>query len=314
QVSVESGRNRDDADVPAPVRSFKHAGFDDLLLTEVVRQGFEAPTPIQSQALPVVMSGRDMIGVAQTGSGKTLAFVWPALIHVMDQRVIVKGKEGPIVVILAPTRELAGQIYSEANKFAKRYGCKVCAVYGGAGKWEMQKALKEGPEIVVATPGRMIEMIKLKSTNMQRCTMMILDEADRMFDMGFEYQMRSIVQQTRPDRQTLMFSATFKQRVQKLASDILDDPVHVHIGSHNLTANEDIHQVVHVLQSDVMKWKWFADNIASFVANGKVLVFVSSKQGCEDLCKSLNQHTNLQAGTIHGDKDQTDRYPQTLQA
>ncbi|CAM9523363.1 unnamed protein product [Scytosiphon promiscuus] len=309
QVSVEAGRQRNDAGVPPPVRSFKHAGFDDVLLSEVVRQGFEAPTPIQAQALPVVMSGRDMIGVAQTGSGKTLAFVWPALVHLMDQREIVKGKEGPIVVILAPTRELAGQIYSEANKFAKRqgYGCKVCAVYGGAGKWEMQKALKEGPEIVVATPGRMIEMIKLKATNMRRCTMMILDEADRMFDMGFEYQMRSIVAQTRPDRQTLMFSATFKRRIQQLAGDILDDPVHVHIGGFNLTANEDIHQVVHVLAGDALKWKWFTENIPAFVAKGKVLVFVSSKQGCEDLCKSLNTHTSLQAGAIHGDRDQTDR-------
>ncbi|CAN0409400.1 unnamed protein product, partial [Discosporangium mesarthrocarpum] len=113
-----------------------------------------------------------MIGVAKTGSGKTLAFVWPALVHLMDQRNIEKG-EGPIVVILAPTRELAGQIYSEANKFTKRYGARVCAVFGGAGKWEMQKALKEGPEMVVATPGRLIEMIKLKSTNMRRCTMMV---------------------------------------------------------------------------------------------------------------------------------------------
>ncbi|CAM9791298.1 unnamed protein product, partial [Ectocarpus fasciculatus] len=313
-VSVEAGKQRNDTGVPAPVQSFKHAGFDDLLLSEVVRQGFEAPTPIQAQALPVVMSGRDMIGVAQTGSGKTLAFVWPSLVHLMDQREIVRGKEGPIVVILAPTRELAGQIYTEANKFAKRYGCKVCAVYGGAGKWEMQKALKEGPEIVVATPGRMIEMIKLKATNMRRCTMMILDEADRMFDMGFEYQMRSIVAQTRPDRQTLMFSATFKRRVQQLASDILDDPVHVHIGGFNLTANEDIRQVVHVLSGDALKWKWFSDNVPAFVAKGKVLVFVSSKQGCEDLCKSLNKHTSLQAGAIHGDRDQTDRREKTLRA
>ncbi|CAN0258857.1 unnamed protein product [Pylaiella littoralis] len=317
QVSVEAGRQRNDDGVPAPVKSFKHAGFDDLLLSEVVRQGFEAPTPIQAQALPVVMSGRDMIGVAQTGSGKTLAFVWPALVHLMDQREIVKGKDGPIVVILAPTRELAGQIYSEANKFARRrvwYGCKVCAVYGGAGKWEMQKALKEGPEIVVATPGRMIEMIKLKATNMRRCTMMVLDEADRMFDMGFEYQMRSIVAQTRPDRQTLMFSATFKRRIQQLAGDILDDPVHVHIGGFNLTANEDIHQVVViVLSGNALKWKWFTENIPAFVAKGKVLVFVSSKQGCEDLCKSLNQHTSLQSGAIHGDRDQTDR-EKTLRA
>ncbi|CAM9382915.1 unnamed protein product, partial [Phaeothamnion confervicola] len=182
ELRAELGVTVEGSDVPRPIRGFVQAGFDDTMLAEIARLGLEAPTPIQAQALPVALSGRDMIGVAKTGSGKTFAFVLPMLVHVMDQRVIAAG-DGPIAVVLAPTRELAGQIYAEARKFAKKYDAKVCAVFGGAGKWEMQKALKEGPEVVVATPGRMIEMIKTKATNLRRCTMVVLDEADRMFDM-----------------------------------------------------------------------------------------------------------------------------------
>ncbi|KAG5190312.1 putative DEAD/DEAH box RNA helicase [Tribonema minus] len=272
-------------------------------------EGLEAPTPIQAQALPVALSGRDLIGVAKTGSGKTFAFVWPVLVHVMAQREIEDG-EGPIAVILSPTRELATQIHGQAKKFAKQLGANVCAVFGGAGKWEMQKALREGPEIVVATPGRLIEMIKIKATNLARCTCVVLDEADRMFDLGFGYQMRSIVDQVRPSRQTMLFSATFKRKVEQLARDVLTDPVRINVGHAGaMTSNEDIRQVVHVLPSDAAKWSWLTSELPGFVANGKVLIFVSSRAGCEELCKSIAKDRRLQVevGSIHGDKDQTDR-------
>ena len=173
------------ADVPCPITSFAEAGFDAPLSKIITKQGFSTPTPIQSQALPAAMSGRDVIGIAKTGSGKTMAFVWPMLVHIMDQRVLEK-KEGPIGLVLAPTHELAHQIYTEARKFAKVYDVNVCAVYGGASKWEQKQALMKGAEIVVATPGRMIDMVKNKSTNLTRVTYLVLDEADRMFDMGFE--------------------------------------------------------------------------------------------------------------------------------
>ncbi|CAM9255961.1 unnamed protein product, partial [Chrysoparadoxa australica] len=297
-----------------PVQSFMHAGLGDTLLTALIKRGFESPTPIQAQSIPVVLSGRDVIGVAKTGSGKTLAYLLPALVHVMDQREMKKG-EGPIVCVLCPTRELATQIYSEAKKFAKVLGAKACAVFGGGGKWEMQKALKEGPEIVVATPGRMMEMIKSHSTNMGRCTMMILDEADRMFDMGFEYQMRSIVQQVRPDRQTLLFSATLKRKVEHLCNDILTDPIAIHVGTGQLTSNEDVHQVVTVLHNDSEKWSWLLSHLQEFLSRGKVLVFVGSKQGCDNLSKSLGQHlgATVAIGHIHGDRDQVQR-EETLRA
>ena len=167
-----------------------------------------------------------LTGIAKTGSGKTAAFLWPMLIHIADQPELKPG-DGPIGLVLCPTRELALQIYAEAKKFGKVFGYNVCCCYGGGSKWEQSKALEEGAEIVVATPGRMIDMVKMKATNLERVTYLVLDEADRMFDMGFEAQVRSICDHVRPDRQTLLFSATFRKKVEKLARHALTDPIRV---------------------------------------------------------------------------------------
>lgn len=134
--------------------------------------------------MPAALSGRDMIGIAKTGSGKTAAFVWPMLVHIMDQAELKPG-DGPIALILAPTRELSIQIYNEAKKFGKVYNINVVCCYGGGSKWEQSKALEQGAEIIVATPGRMIDMVKMKATNLQRVTYLVLDEADKMLNMGF---------------------------------------------------------------------------------------------------------------------------------
>jgi len=299
-----------------PIVSFKHAtGFSEILLREIVKRGFEAPTPIQAQALPLALAGRDVLGIAQTGSGKTLAFVWPAIVHLMDQPHIQRG-DGPIVLILAPTRELASQIYVEATKFSKPHGAKVAAIFGGAGKWEQTKLLKEGVEILVATPGRLLELLKTKATNLKRCTMLVLDEADRMFDLGFEAQLHSVLGQIRPDRQTLLFSATFKRKVEKLANEVLQDPVRVVCGKAG-QANEDVTQEVVVLPNEEAKYQWLAHCLPGLVREGKVLVFVSSKQGCEDLAGRLTILLQADARAsslppwkveaLHGDKDQHER-------
>lgn len=228
-------------DVSRPVKTFEDLGFDSALMSAIAKQGYERPTPIQCQSCPIVLSGRDLIGIAKTGSGKTAAFVLPMMVHIMDQPELGKG-EGPIGVICAPTRELAQQIYSEAKKFAKVYGIRISGVYGGMSKFEQFKELKAGCEVVVATPGRLIDMIKMKALTMQRATYLVLDEADRMFDLGFEPQIRSIVGQIRPDRQTLLFSATMPKRVERLAREILTDPIRVTVGEVG-SANEDITQV-----------------------------------------------------------------------
>ncbi|KAH9621462.1 hypothetical protein KSS87_011600 [Heliosperma pusillum] len=287
-----------------PLKTFEECGFPPPLLTAIAKQGYEKPTSIQCQALPIVLSGLDIIGIAKTGSGKTAAFVLPMIVHIMDQPELDKG-EGPIGVICAPTRELAHQIYLEAKKFSKSYGLRVSAVYGGMSKLEQFKELKAGAEIVVATPGRLIDLLKMKALTMKRATYLVLDEADRMFDLGFEPQIRSIVGQIRPDRQTLLFSATMPRRVEKLAREILSDPVRVTVGEIGM-ANEDITQVVQVLPSDAEKLPWLLEKLPGMIDEGDVLVFASKKASVDEVESQLAQR-GFKVAALHGDKDQSSR-------
>ncbi|KAK9704760.1 hypothetical protein RND81_07G009300 [Saponaria officinalis] len=291
-------------DVPRPVKTFEDCGFPPPLMSAIAKQGYEKPTNIQCQALPIVLSGLDIIGIAKTGSGKTAAFVLPMIVHIMDQPELDKG-EGPIGVICAPTRELAHQIYLEAKKFAKPYGLRVSAVYGGMSKLEQFKELKAGAEIVVATPGRLIDLLKMKALTMKRATYLVLDEADRMFDLGFEPQIRSVVGQIRPDRQTLLFSATMPRRVEKLAREILSDPVRVTVGEVGM-ANEDITQVVQVLPSDAEKLPWLLEKLPGMIDEGDVLVFASKKASVDEVESQLAQR-GFKVAALHGDKDQSSR-------
>ncbi|XP_078160791.1 P-loop containing nucleoside triphosphate hydrolases superfamily protein isoform X2 [Carex rostrata] len=291
-------------DVPKPIKLFEDCGFGAPLMSTISKQGYEKPTPIQCQALPVVLSGRDIIGIAKTGSGKTAAFVLPMIVHIMDQPELAK-EEGPIGVICAPTRELAHQIYLEAKKFSKPYNIKVSAVYGGASKHEQFKELKAGCEIVVATPGRLIDLLKMKAVKMLRATYLVLDEADRMFDLGFEPQVRSIVGQIRPDRQTLLFSATMPYKVERLAREILSDPIRVAVGEVGM-ANEDIKQLVHVIPSDAEKTPWLLENLPRLIDEGDVLVFASKKATVDEIETQLGQK-GFRVAALHGDKDQASR-------
>lgn len=291
-------------DVPRPVKTFEDCGFPSPLMSAIKKQGYEKPTNIQCQALPIVLSGSDIIGIAKTGSGKTAAFVLPMIVHIMDQPELDKG-EGPIGVVCAPTRELAHQIYLEARKFAKPYGVRVSAVYGGMSKLEQFKELKAGTEIVVATPGRLIDLLKMKALTMRRATYLVLDEADRMFDLGFEPQIRSIVGQIRPDRQTLLFSATMPRRVEKLAREILSDPVRVTVGEVGM-ANEDITQVVQVIPSDAEKLPWLLEKLQGMIDEGDVLVFASKKASVDEIESQLAQR-GFKVAALHGDKDQASR-------
>ncbi|KAI3449387.1 hypothetical protein Pfo_006052 [Paulownia fortunei] len=291
-------------DVPRPIKTFEDCGFSVELMKAIGKQAYEKPTAIQCQALPIVLSGRDIIGIAKTGSGKTVSFVLPMVVHIMDQPELDK-EEGPIGVICAPTRELAHQIYLEAKKFAKAHGIRVSAVYGGMSKLDQFKELKAGCEIVVATPGRLIDMIKMKALTMLRATYLVLDEADRMFDLGFEPQIRSIVGQIRPDRQTLLFSATMPRKVEKLAREILSDPVRVTVGEVGM-ANEDITQVVHVIPSDTEKLSWLLEKLPRLIDEGDVLVFASKKATVDEVESQLVQK-GFKVAALHGDKDQSSR-------
>ncbi|CAF1162373.1 unnamed protein product [Didymodactylos carnosus] len=303
-LRLKHGVNVAGAAIPKPVASFAHFGFDERLMKIIRKSDFTSPTPIQAQAIPSILMGRDVIGIAKTGSGKTGAFVWPAIAHIMDQKQLEEG-DGPIVLICAPTRELAQQIHLECKKFGKPYNINSVCAFGGGGLHEQTLACKEGCEILVCTPGRLIDLVRKKGTNLNRVTYMVLDEADRMFDMGFEPQVRSIADHVRPDRQCLLFSATFRKKIERLARDILNDPIRIVQGEVG-EANQDVIQIVQVVQNGPSKWIWLTSKLVEFTISGKVLIFVTRKDNCAELAKNLKEN-GYNAGLIHGDMVQMDR-------
>jgi len=199
--------------------------FPPSVLRYLSQNGYREATLVQAQAIPVALSGRDLLVTSQTGSGKTLAYVLPLIVHILDQPHIQPGVDGAIALILTPTRELARQVHLVCKKILNVVGAKVIAVTGGMGTYEMSKELKKGCEVLVVTPGRLIEMVKKKVTNLHRVTLVILDEADKMLEMGFETQVSSILNNTRSDRQSWMYSATLGKRVERVAKGWLRDPV-----------------------------------------------------------------------------------------
>ncbi|XP_078446791.1 DEAD-box ATP-dependent RNA helicase 45-like [Wolffia australiana] len=293
-------------DVPKPVKTWNQTGLTSKILETIKKLNFDKPMPIQAQALPVIMSGRDCIGIAKTGSGKTLAFVLPMLRHIKDQPPVVSG-DGPVGLIMAPTRELVQQIHSDIKKFAKAVGLVAVAVYGGSGVAQQISDLKRGAEIVVCTPGRMIDILCTSSgkiTNLRRVTYMVMDEADRMFDMGFEPQITRIIQNTRPDRQTVLFSATFPRQVEILARRVLSKPVEIQVGGRSVV-NKDISQLIEV-REEKERFLRLLELLGEWYEKGKILVFVHSQDKCDSLFKDLLRH-GYPCLSLHGAKDQTDR-------
>lgn len=291
-------------DVPKPIRMFHEANYPDYCLEVIANLGFAEPTPIQAQGWPMALKGRDLIGIAETGSGKTLAYLLPALVHVNAQPRLAYG-DGPIVLVLAPTRELAVQIQEEALKFGSRTNIRSTCIYGGAPKGPQIRELKRGVEIVIATPGRLIDMLEAQLTNLQRVTYLVLDEADRMLDMGFEPQIRKIVGQIRPDRQTLLWSATWPREVETLARQFLRNPYKVIIGSTELKANQSINQIVEVV-TDMEKYNRLIRLLKEVMDGSRVLIFMETKKGCDQVTRQLRVD-GWPALSIHGDKNQAER-------
>eukprot|EP00116_Pleurobrachia_bachei_P000067 sb/3460329/ len=232
-------------DSPRPVLDIEEISFPQCLKTVFRKKGYDNPTPIQSQVWPIALSGKDLIGIAQTGSGKTLGYLLPALLHITAQP---PAKEGPIALCLCPTRELAQQVMSVSEEFASAVRIRALALTGGASKNQQLRSLADGAELVIATPGRLIELLDTKQCSLRDCSYVILDEADRLLDMGFEQQITAILSQIRPDRQTLMLSATWPVEVQDLAGKFLQNPLQITLGSEGLVANHAIKQVVMVLE------------------------------------------------------------------
>uniref|UniRef100_A0A8C4NQK9 RNA helicase n=1 Tax=Dicentrarchus labrax TaxID=13489 RepID=A0A8C4NQK9_DICLA len=272
----------------------------------LMQQNFKEPTAIQSQGFPVALSGRDMVGIAQTGSGKTLAYLLPAIVHINHQPYLERG-DGPICLVLAPTRELAQQVQQVAYEYGKSSRIKSTCVYGGAPKGPQIRDLERGVEICIATPGRLIDFLESGKTNLRRCTYLVLDEADRMLDMGFEPQIRKIVEQIRPDRQTLMWSATWPKDVRQLAEDFLKDYVQINVGALELSANHNILQIVDVCMETEKDNKLFQlmEEIMAEKEN-KTIIFVETKKRCDDLTRRMRRD-GWPAMCIHGDKSQPER-------
>jgi len=294
-------------DPPRPLKNWNQTGLSNALLKALQKHGMSKPFAIQAQALPVIMSGRDVIGVAKTGSGKTLAFVLPMLRQVQAQRPLEDG-DGPIGLIMAPTRELATQIHTEVAKFTKAMDLYSVCAYGGAPISEQVAALKAGAHVIVATPGRLVDLLCLNNgrvTNLTRCTYLVLDEADRMFDMGFEPQVLKVVNNIRPDRQTVLFSATFPKIVEKHAKNILTDHVLIICGGGVSVVSDKIDQHIEIVDEHA-KIVRLLELLKEWYSKGSILIFVDRQDEADELFRDLLKN-GYPALTLHGGKDQSDR-------
>ncbi|KAK7952220.1 uncharacterized protein PG986_007948 [Apiospora aurea] len=296
-------------DVPKPVQKWSQCALSRKTLDIVHELGFEKPTPIQMQAFPAIMSGRDVIGMAKTGSGKTLAFLLPMFRHIKDQAPL-KENDGPIGLIMTPTRELATQIHRDCKPFLKSMGLRAVCAYGGAPIKDHIAELKRGAEIVVCTPGRMIDLLAANQgrvTNLKRVTYVVLDEADRMFDMGFEPQVMKILQSVRPDRQNILFSATMPRIMDSLAKKILKDPIEINVGGKSTVAPE-ITQIVEVRNEEnkFIRLLELLGELYDKDDDARSLIFVERQEKADKLLKELMQK-GYPCMSIHGGKDQVDR-------
>ncbi|KAF0301628.1 putative ATP-dependent RNA helicase DDX43 [Amphibalanus amphitrite] len=288
------------------------------ILDELKRVGFEKPTPIQSQGWPVLLSGQDLIGIAQTGSGKTLAFLLPALIHTDRQPVPREDRGGPNVLVLAPTRELALQTEREVQRYNYK-GIRSVCVYGGGDRRQQVKAVCKGVEIIIATPGRLNDLVQA-GTSLRRgtrrasggsfdvssVTYLVLDEADRMLDMGFEPEIRKVLLDIRPDRQTVMTSATWPIDVRRIADKYMSSPIHVVVGTLDLRACRTVEQVVLFCRDEEEKKERLDEYLYNMGPEEKIIVFFGRKAKASQL--SIDYGVNgIDLQSIHGDRPQEER-------
>lgn len=277
--------------------NFEHFSFDPRISAGIKSLGYTTPTPIQQQAIPVVLKGRDVLGTAQTGTGKTAAFVLPIL-----QR-LTKGPSGRVrALIVAPTRELAEQIHQASVDLGKNTRLRSVAVYGGVSKNRQVEALRRGAEIVVACPGRLLDLANDRSIDLSRVEVLVLDEADRMCDMGFLPDIRRILKLVPARRQTLFFSATMPQDIRRLADSILKDPVAVQIGL--IAPAKTVSHALYPI-SQGLKKKLLLDTLEQ-TATGRVLVFTRTKYRARNLARDLKKR-RYRVAALQGNMSQNKR-------
>lgn len=310
EIPVEATGN----EVPEPVNTFEHPPLDSHLLTNISLAKYSKPTPVQKYSIPIVANGRDLMACAQTGSGKTGGFLFPILSESFGvgpsptpETNTYQRKAYPTSLILAPTRELVSQIFEESRKFAYRSWVRPCVVYGGADIGQQLRQIERGCDLLVATPGRLVDLLERGRVSLRNIKYLVLDEADRMLDMGFEPQIRRIVEgEDMPgvqDRQTLMFSATFPRDIQILARDFLKDYIFLSVGRVGSTSENITQRIEYVEDED--KKSVLLDILASG-DQGLTLVFVETKRMADNLCDFLLR-ANFAATSIHGDRTQRER-------
>lgn len=296
------------SNIPRCVCSFAHLNLPESILSVIRFLEFSSPTPIQSQSIPCLLSGRDVIGIAMTGSGKTMSYLIPAVVHALGNQ---RQTPHPRVLIVCPTRELAIQIEQEAYRFVRKgaHLLNSIALTGGLSKHEQFKELHKGADIVVGNPGRIIDLIQMKKgLDISQVTFCILDEADRMFKMGFESQVRCIIQRIRPDRQIALFSATMPPRIERMCREVLNDPVRIVVGAVG-QASSLIDRNVFVVHSDDEKLVWLKATLPSLLSHddARIMIFVNSRSRIEELLVLVRQITPLNVEGLSSELDQQGR-------
>ncbi|XP_047130892.1 putative ATP-dependent RNA helicase Pl10 isoform X1 [Hydra vulgaris] len=307
------------SNTPKSIETFDEANLGEIILTNISLAHYTKPTPVQKNSIPIIKAKRDLMACAQTGSGKTAAFLVPILSRIFEEgpfenpsnvRQGGKKKQYPIALVLAPTRELASQIYDESRKFVYRSCIRPCVVYGGADVSTQMRDIDRGCHLLVATPGRLVDMIQRGKVGLECIKFLVLDEADRMLDMGFEPQIREIVEKCdmprTGERQTLMFSATFPKEIQMLARDFLDNYIFLAVGRVGSTSENITQKVVWVEEHD--KREFLLDLLNASGPDSLTLVFVETKRGADALEQFLFRcPENYHATSIHGDRHQRER-------
>jgi ATP-dependent RNA helicase RhlE len=281
---------------------FQSLGLSDGLLSAVVDNGYDTPTPIQQKAIPLILDGRDLMGLAQTGTGKTAAFGLPLIDRLLAEQERA-GPRGTRALILAPTRELVNQIAKNLISFLKHTPLRVASVVGGVSINGQVKRLSRGTDILVATPGRLLDLVDRKAVDLGTASYLVLDEADQMLDLGFIHALRRIAGLVAKDRQTLLFSATMPKQINELAKSYLRDPERVEVSPTGRTADK-VTQCVHFMDQ-TRKGDFLLDQLRA-EPDGLSLVFCRTKHGAERLMRKLSQ-AGIAAGSIHGNKSQNQR-------
>jgi ATP-dependent RNA helicase RhlE len=284
------------------VTDFTQFGLAEPLLKALAAEGYAQPTPIQAQAIPVLMSGRDLIGIAQTGTGKTAAFALPIL-HKLFQTRRAAFPKSARVLVLSPTRELSAQIQDSFIAYGKQSKVSTALAIGGVPIGRQQRAVAPGVDVMIATPGRLLDLVNTRSFSLQHVDTLVLDEADRMLDMGFIVTIRKIIQMLPHQRQTLLFSATMPGEISDLAGKFLRDPATVAVTPVASTAEKVAQRVIHVDRAS--KPTLLAETLKSEPVD-RAIVFTRTKHGADKVVRALGQH-RIAAEAIHGNKSQNHR-------